>query len=208
MKQASGLEKISGSLPVNAGVTALAAVLAGPVAALIPVLTSTLASGRHKVRVEAAISEIDSRLSSIEKFNESLTDSQYQLINNIVVTILNTPNDEKIKYLKDAIYNTPLLETLDMHHATVLGRAFDNISVSELIFLIECHGQKILFNDHKTDGFYNIDKFTQDGECANGLISLGLLARSDAEGLMSDIGAYHFTPLAEKVLDMVSNKIT
>lgn len=208
MKQASGLEKISGSLPVNTSVTALAAVLGGPVAALIPVLTSTLASGRHKARVEAAISEIDSRLSSIEKFHESLTDPQYQLINNIVVTILNTPNDEKIKYLKEAVYNIPLLETLDMHQATVIGRALDNISVSELIFLIECHGQKILFNDHKRDSFYNIDKFTQDGECANGLISIGLLSRSDAEGLMSDIGAYHFTPLAKKVLDMVSSKIT
>jgi hypothetical protein len=208
MKPASSLEKFTSNLPVTTGTTALAAVLGGPVAALIPVLTSTLANGRHKRRVEAAISEIDSRLSAIENFNDSLTDPQFNLINNIVVTILNTPDDQKIKHLKEAVYNTPLLEALNMHNATVLARALDSISNSELTFLIECNGQKIVFNDHQTDGFYNIDRDSHDGECANGLISLGLLVRSPAEGTMSDIGAYHFTELANKVLKVVSTKIT
>jgi len=205
MKLPSNIEKSSGNLATTASATALAAMLGGPVAALLPVLTSTLANERHKKRVESAINEIERRLSKIECFEESLTDAQYKLINELVIAILNTPDDEKINYLKAAVFETPLSDALNMHDATVLSRAINSISIGELTFLLECHGTHIVFTSHKHEGFYNIDKFSLDGERALGLISLGLLSRSPAEGTASDIGAYHFTPLADKLVQLIAN---
>jgi hypothetical protein len=208
MKSPSLVEKTSGSLTVTAGATALAAVIGGPVAALLPVLTSTLANGRHQKRVELVLSDINDRLLKIERFEDNITDAQFKFISEVVISILNTPDDSKVSYLKDAVFNASLNVSLSMHHATVISRVLNSMSVSELAFLIQCHGNNLLFGKHTHDGFYNIDKFSHDGECALGLISLGLVARSSAEGDMSDIGAYHFTPLAGKVVELFTHKVT
>ena len=205
MKTPSKIESISGSLPASAGTTALAALFGGPVAALLPVLISTLANGRHKARVEAAIIEIESHLSKIKNFEESLTDAQYKLINEIVISIINTPDDKKVSYLKTAIYETPLQEALSMHDSTVISRVLNGISIGELIFLLECHGKNIIFGSGKNEGCYNVDKFSADGEKAIGLVSLGLLSRSAADGTASDIGAYHFTTLADKLVKLIAS---
>ena len=204
MKPPSKLENLSGSLPTTVSATALASVLGGPVAALLPVLTSTLANSRHKQRVEAAIAEIDSKLSSIQTITESLTDAQYKLISEVVITILHTPDDEKVEYLKKVVFEAPLVDALNMHDSTVISRALNNISVGELAFLIECYGKHILFTEHSYEGFYNIDKESRDGEMAMGLIGLGLLSRSPAEGTAGDIGAYHFTSLANKLVKLLT----
>ena len=203
MKKPSILETVAGSLPVTAGVTAFATAVGGATLALLPVLTSTLAGERHKKRVQAALEDINKRLSKIESFDKSLTDPQYTLINEIVLTILNTPDDEKIKHLKEAVFSTPLEKTLTMHDATVISRVLNAISIGELALLIECHGRDIIFTQEPIDGFYNIDKFSLDGERALGLINLGLLSRSPAEGTASDIGAYQFTLLADKLVNLI-----
>ena len=205
MEKETSLEKISGS-PISTAVgTLIAALVATPSAALLPVLTSSLASGRHKNRIEDAIKEIDSRLSRIENIQTSLTDAQYKLINEMVLSIFNTPDDEKLKYIKGVIYNTPYNQTLTLHEATVISRILNQSSIGELTFLIEFYGEKLLFGRHRFDGFTNIEKDSFDGECALGLISLGLISRSPAEGDTSDIGAYHFTKLASKVHAILSN---
>ena len=203
MESPSNIEKVAGSLTATASTTVLAAMLGGPVAALLPVLTSTLANDRHRKRVESAIDEIERRLSKIECFEKSLTDAQYKLINELIISIFNTPDDEKIEYLKTAVFETPLSAALDMHDATVLSRAINSISIGELTFLLECHGTHIVFTSNKHEGFYNVDKFSIDGERALGLISLGLLSRSPAEGTASDIGAYEFTPLSNKLVKLI-----
>lgn len=199
----SNLEKTTGNLLVTASTTFIAAVSGTAVGALLPVLTSTLASNRHSKRIEATIIDINNRLSKIENIDKSLTDAQYKLISELVLTILNTPDEEKISHLKHAVYETPLVDALTMHEATILSRALNAISIGELKLLVECHGSGIIFNSFHQEGFYNIDKFSYDGECAVGLISLGLLARSPAEGRASDIGAYNFTPLADNLVKLL-----
>ena len=47
----SNLEKISGNLLSEIGMTVLATYFGTPLAALLPVLSNSLASGRHKKRV-------------------------------------------------------------------------------------------------------------------------------------------------------------
>lgn len=203
MKPPSNIEKISGNLLVTASTTVLAAVCGTPVAALLPALTSTLANDRHSKRIEATIKDINSRLLKIENFDKSLTDAQYKLISELVVTLLNTPDEEKISHLKHAIFETPLVDALNMHEATILSRVLNTISIGELKLLLECHGSGIVFTSYKKEGFYNIDKFSLDGEYAVGLISLGLLSRSPAEGTAGDIGAYSFTRLADNLVKLL-----
>ncbi len=95
-----------------------------------------------------------------------------------------------------------------MHDATVLSRILSQVSIGELTFLLECHGKKIIFNKNLVEGFYNVDRFSADGERATGLVSLGLLARSSAEGTVSDVGSYHFTPLSDKLVGLIIEKNT
>jgi hypothetical protein len=183
--------------------TAIAACLGGPVAALLPVLTNTLANERQRKRVEDALLEIEERLSVIEDIRESLSDAQYKLINELVISILSTADDAKIKHLKCAVFNAPLQDALNMHDATVISRVLNGISIGELTFLLECHKKKIIFHKNSMEGFYNINRFSDDGERATGLVNLGLLTRSGAEGTASDVGAYHFTPLADKLVQLI-----
>lgn len=206
MKPASKTEKIFDSLMAASVTTAIAAASGGVLAALLPVLRSTLASGRHKARIEEAINELAERLSKIENFAESLTDAQYKLTCELVCEIFNTPDEEKINFLKNAALKTHSIETLNMHDATVLSRALNAISIRELTLLLECYGSGILFSRHQYKGFYNIDKFSLDGECAVGLINLGLLSRSSGEGSAGDIGAYSFTQLADKLVKLLADE--
>lgn len=208
MKLPSKLEKVTGSLPVSAGTTALAACMGGPVAALLPLLTYTLANERQKKRVKAALLEIEDRLDKVEDLRASLSDAQYKLINEVVTSILSTTDDTKLTFLKNAVFNASVQDALAMHDATVLSRALDQISIGELAFLKECYPKRIVFHSKPVDDFYNVDRFSPDGERATGLASLGLLARGGAEGLVDDTGAYHFTSLANRLLGLIKSPDT
>ena len=94
------LEKITGSLPVQGSLAVVAALSGGPLAALLPVLATTLASQRQAKRIEAAISQIQDALRGQEEYLEQMSDAQYKLINEAVLTILHTTDDNKIALLK------------------------------------------------------------------------------------------------------------
>lgn len=207
MKPPSKFENVTGSLPV-AVVSTLVAAAANPIAALLPVLTFTLAHGRHKKRIEEEITEIQETLSRKRGFNELLTDAQYKLVSEIVVSILSTVDDEKLEHLKNAVFNTPLQESLKMHDATVLSRVLNNISNEELAFLVECHGKVLSFGELKGEGVFNIDRFSADGEKVTGLVSLGLLTKSGFEGIINQAGWHHFTALADKLVRLITGSNT
>jgi len=66
MKPPSKLEKSAGSLTVQAALTAVAAAAGTPLAALLPVLATTLAAGRQKQRVVATLTEMNDILAKHE----------------------------------------------------------------------------------------------------------------------------------------------
>ena len=85
MDKESKVKKAAGSLPTTIGATLLAAFSGTPLAALLPVLTSALASGRHKKRVEKAIVDIESDLERQKEKLIDLTDSQYKVVNESIL---------------------------------------------------------------------------------------------------------------------------
>ncbi len=207
MDKETDLEKVAGSLPTTAASTLLSAVIGTPIAALLPVLAGSLASGRHKKRVEKALVEIESNLKNLGDRINDLSDAQFKLINEAVVTILHSPDDLKVDFLKEAIRKSCVTDRLNMHQATLTSRALRDISVEELTFLIECQGKDIVFHENKVDGCINVKKISLDGERATGLISLGLLTKEQGEGTWDDHGKYVFTPLAKNILELVSTSV-
>ena len=82
LKPPSSLENVA-SNPITQSVFAMIATT-GPLAALLPVLATTLAATRHTQRVEKALSSITETLSKQGKDIESISEGQYKLINEIV----------------------------------------------------------------------------------------------------------------------------
>lgn len=112
--------------------------------------------------------------------------------------------DDKVCYLKTTVYATPLEHALTTHDSIVISRVLDEISIGELIFLLECHDN--ISDSGNIEGFYSTGMSSSDGEQAIGLMNLGLLARGAAEGTGSDVGACHFTPLAGRLVKLLAEQ--
>jgi hypothetical protein len=178
MEKESFLEKFSGSLPVSISATLLAAFSGNPITALLPLLTGTLAYDRHKKRVENAIREIEKILKSHEQHFKELTDSQYTLINEAVVTVFKTIDEEKLNYLKTSIENSFQFSDINIHKAERLARLIRDITSDEASFLLKYHSYDFIFigteskSERKT---LLIAPGGKDAAIVDGLASLGLL---------------------------------
>lgn len=78
------LEETSGHLVTQSVLTYVSALSGNPLAALLPILTSSLASERQKSRIEAALTEIDTTLQKHTKELRNIDDAQYKLINEAI----------------------------------------------------------------------------------------------------------------------------
>jgi hypothetical protein len=116
--------------------------------------------------------------------------------------------DGKVYYLKTAVYENSLQPALNKHDSVVIPRILNQISIDELTFLLECHGNKNISGSSKLESFFKIDKFSSYGERAIGLMNLGLLSRCATEGNGSDVGAYHFTYLADRLVKLFASQNT
>ena len=114
--------------------------------------------------------------------------------------------DEKVCYLKTAVYKTPLQYALNKHDSMVISRVLDEITIDELSFLLERHGPENIVDSSKSEGFNNADMFTSNGERTIGLMNLGLLSRSPSGGNRSDVAAFHFTPLADRLVKLFARQ--
>lgn len=205
LEKPSLLEKVSGSLLTGAAATALATYIGTPLAALLPVLSQTLASERHKKRVEKALKDINQILTRHEDRLKELSDSQYKIINEIILTILQTTEQEKIEYLKLAVKNTFKQDKLTISVATLISRILRDITLDEITFLLrnaEC--SRIIFSGQPmNDRELSIDVHSKEGAIVSGLISLGLMVPGAAT--FDDIGRYQYSPLVSDVIDIISS---
>ncbi|MDI6728985.1 MAG: hypothetical protein QMD44_08705 [Thermodesulfovibrionales bacterium] len=203
MEKPSRVEKISDNLIVETGMTALAFFAATPLTALLPVLTKSLAYSRYKKRVKKALSEIEQKLTKHEEKLRNLSDAQYKIINEIILTILQTTEDEKIAYLQKAVSNCIEEETVSVSFVSQISRILRDISVEELRFLVKYHKRsRIVFNEKtpKEDEL-SVEVNSDEGILISGLIALGLLVPGAAT--FDEVGQYHFSPLVEKVLKVI-----
>ncbi len=204
MEEPSGIEKVSGGLLTEIGLTALAVYAGTPLAALLPVLTNSLAHGRHSKRIETALIDIDYILQMHTEKIRDLSDAQFKIINEAVLAILQTTQDEKIAYLKQAIQTTVLEDQIPLRLASQVSRILRDISADELKFLTN-HFQysRIIFNQQPSnDQELRIEVDSEMGILVSGLISMGLVVPGAAN--WKDIGRYQFSPLVAKILAVIN----
>ena len=202
--QPSALERVSGALSTDLAATLIAAFSGMPVAALLPVLTNALASGRHKERVERALGEIAETLEAHATAIRDLSDAQYKAINETVLTVLQTVEDEKLAYLKHAVRNLLKARDLRSQEADVLSRVIRDISADEMRFLIE-HRDVERFQISDTEGDSSYLKIpVESGEAlvVTGLISLGLLI--PGEPTWDESGLFRYARVVPTLIELVA----
>lgn len=118
----SKTERIAGSLVTEVALAAAGAAAGGVLAPLLPVLAKSLASERQRKRVNVALEEIASTLNRHEDQIRRLSDEQYKLINEAVLTLLQTTQSEKLRYLRAFVENTLMESEMLPQEACVLSR--------------------------------------------------------------------------------------
>ncbi len=202
LKPPTPLEKIAGHTGTEAALTLVGALSGSPLAALLPVLSNSLASGRHRQRVENALTQIDATLNEHAELLHNLSDSQYKLINETILALLHTTNREKIEYLQRAVNNSLLVSSILPQEAAVLARIVRDVSADEADFLVKhFHYDRIQLAsssaEHKQK-VLTVAPESHDGLVVTGLVSLGLL--SAAEPTWDDSGLLRFSPIVTKLL--------
>lgn len=183
---------------------ALAAQVATPLAALLPVLANSLAAERHKKRVEKTLGEIDAQLRAHSDVLQSLSDDQFKFVNEVVLAVLQTTEDEKLVYLKQAISNG-LRTDADLGYSVQLSRILRDIAATELRFLIENFQYERIVVDAEphTERELRVAKEGAQEIALTGLITLGLIV--SAGSTIDDGGKYRFSPLVAKLVALVRN---
>ncbi len=155
MEEKSKLELVSGSWPVTLAATSIGA-CGGPISAFLPLLTGSLAHGRHIERIEAAIKDIEESINRQDLRINELTDAQYKIIGDAINCMLSTVDEEKIEYLKRAIRNSFKPETAsELESETeVLSRTLRDISAKEALFIVE--------RTHKEETFIDIKVLAEE----------------------------------------------
>jgi flagellar hook-associated protein FlgK len=122
LRHSTILESVTGNGATQAGLSAIAALSGGPLASLLPVLATTLASARQRKRVQDALTAIDQQLRAHESDLRNINDNQYKLINGTILALFHTTCDDKIEVLRNVVNNSMLdlprfhgqLEVLDL----------------------------------------------------------------------------------------------
>lgn len=199
------LEKLSGSLITQSLLTTLSVSVGSPLAALLPVLSNSLANSRHKKRVEKALLEIIQKLEEHEVKIRNLTDAQYKIINEIILLIFQTVEEEKIKYLKEAINFNIEKENISMSLAYTISRILRDISVEEITFLIKNKNYKKIIlvegGESSNKDILDIDPLSEQGILFSGLVAMGLMI--PGVPIMGTQGNYKFSPIANKILEVI-----
>lgn len=211
MKNQTLLERVSGNLGTTIGATLIASSGGTYLAPLLPTLFGALANGRYKKRVQAALEEIEDRLSKQEEIVKNISDNQFKLVSEIASTIFRTTNNDKINFLKEAAVNGISEDAVEDHEVSMISRVLRDISVMELLFLKRISGYKEIIIATENGGVSNkndaslwIVAESTDAELLSGLVNLGIVVGT-ASGYGGTLN-YRFHPLAAKIVDLVSAK--
>lgn len=206
LPQKSTLESLAGSLPTALAVAYAGALAGGLLMPLLPVLTNALAAERQRQRVEKALQQITDILANQASRLNDISDNQYKLVNETILTLLQTIDQEKIELLRTAVENTVFSPDISSQDTYFLSRLVRDISVQEVRFI-----QRNFQNEKISlvvkpmnggEGVLSIQIQSEDGRIAAGLVSLGVLAA--VGGTIDDLGTLRFTPIAAQLLALLS----
>lgn len=205
MEEKSNLEKATGNLATKTAGTAIGVLGATvtPLAAFVPFLLETLASGRQSKRLDAAFKEIDTVLKKHEKLINELTDDQYKIINEGVSSALYTINENKLNYLVTVIANTATQPNTCSGISDHLSRVIRDISADEIIFLLKnvsFVGVAVTDDMVNNDQLLQISPGTNDELLLTGLMHLGLVYAKDSTW---DFQVYKWSPIVDKLVNLL-----
>lgn len=195
----SNIEKATGNVLTQSAIAGLSALIGTPLCALLPILIGTLANNRHKERIEKELNYISEQLEKHEEQIVNLTDSQYKLINEIVLTILQTVDKSKLEYLRNSVINCVQSDNITHTKSYVLSRIIRDISANELKYLLSNNTGEIVLGS--LDGTNSIDTESEEGEIITGLMSLGLIVPKG--GSIDEIGIYIYSAMVGDLLDLI-----
>jgi hypothetical protein len=210
MKKPSIVERVMGSDATKGAATLLAATApyAAIAALFLPLLCDSLAQARYRARIEKAINDLEIYFAEDCARIENITDAQFKFVNETVVTILQTMEEEKLTYLKCAIRACVNDPGITHKEASVMSRIIRDISVDEIQMLAsnsDAGGIVVLSGNDDTDyALQNraVVQGTPDNMILmSGLISLGLLVLDD--NVFGN--TYAFTPTVWKLLALVGD---
>ena len=203
----TSVERVSGSLATESALTLIAAIAGGPLAPLLPVLAKSLAAGRQQRRVEATLIAIQQTLTEHSEALSRISDEQYKLINEVVLAVLQTTQQEKLDYLRNAIRHSLSVTNFSAHEAVAVSRIIRDISAEEAALLIRLFAYEgIQLVDEKADKdalstIFRLSPSSPDATQVTGLLSLGLLLPPQAS--WDGVGVQRFTKLAAKAIALL-----
>ncbi|MTD33306.1 hypothetical protein GKE73_09690 [Paludibacterium sp. dN 18-1] len=218
MEKPSIAEKVAGNFAAQAALTgfgATAAAVYAPVGVvMLPVLANALANGRYQQRIESEIRRIEQELHQHQDNIKNLTDAQFKFVNEALLTLTQTLEQEKLKYLTAAICKSVVDDKLRHDEASVLSRVIRDISADEIKFLYESfqyhainfpvgEAQKGRMESERAANFPAEQWLSLEGNHHNrfiltGLLSLGLLIKTDTW-----VESYRFSPVVAKLLALL-----
>lgn len=202
------LERIAGNPLTEATATLIAGAAASvmPLAALLPVLTNSLAGKRQQNRNEAALLEISLVLKKHEKELQRLSDEQYHLLIEAISATFQTINLEKLKYLQSAVRNSLSIEGLIPQESAVLSRILRDISADEANFVVKNYSYKYIHvSDIPNDqsDILKVPRSSRESLIVTGLETLGVL--EFGLGTMGGGNMLRFSNSTEKLLTLLAN---
>ena len=206
----TAVERLAGNVATESALTLIGALAGNPVAALLPVLARSLASERQRKRVEEALVEVNDILEAHEEELREITDSQYKLINEIILAFLHTTNGEKLAYLRRAVRNTLCMSDIQSEQSVVLSRVVRDISAGEADFLLR-HFSHERIQLGVAQGSISSEALVvatggREELIVSGLISLGLVI--PAGPTMDDTGLMRFSSAVAKVIVLLQEPNT
>lgn len=180
LQKQTNIEKVAGSLLMEGAATAIAALAGGPLAALLPVLSNTLANERYRKRIEQGLREVSSMLVEHQKLLDVMSDAQYKLVNEAVLAMLQTTQEEKLDVLRVAVRNALDMTDVGAHEAIRLSRIIRDISAEEAAFVVKYaaafkYVHVSLPDGASPEGTFQLEPASYEASLVSGLLSLGVL---------------------------------
>jgi hypothetical protein len=201
----SKLETVGGSALTESALTVVGALAGGILAPLLPVLAKSLASERQRQRVESYLNEVHEALTGMGERLRDLTDEQYKVLNEVILSALHTTEQGKLDYLKKVVLNTPTTARFDSQEAVLLSRIVRDISAQEAAFLaanFSYRGVHVFAPDNATTvDILRVTPNSREASIVSGLLSLGLL--TPGEPTWGAPNVMIFSPIAAKFLALI-----
>lgn len=207
VKTKTSLEIFAGHPITQVVATWVAASVGTPLAALLPVLASSLAAERQTARVQDSLQSIEQVLQENSEKIKNFSDEQYKLVNEVVLAIFQTTDVKKLEYLRACVQGVISQNDLKPHEAVLLSRLIRDISAEEVFYLQHIFSfDSICFirggvgqGAGENVGFVDLE--SAEASLAQGLIALGVLVPS--ENTIDAFGCYRFSKITAKLIALL-----